>query len=126
MLKSVAKTFLTVIVLQVWVNAALTQHPSVESGVCVQGSMTVTEIKQVPYAEVKDIRFEGKKSTHPKESKSHSPTDIATPNEEKIKMFYSSLASCSSKPAILALVESTKSLDPKFPMSLSQLFKPLW
>ena len=47
-----------------------------------------------------------------------------------MKIFYSSLAYCSSKPAILALVEPfsssyvPKSLNPKLPMSLSQVFKP--
>ena len=108
--------------------------------------MTVTEkraywviptgIKQVPYAQTKDIRFEGKKNSHPEASKSrssHSPTpvqEIAASNEEEMKIFYSSLASCSSKPAILALVEPFSSsyvpkfLDSKLPMSLSQLFKP--
>ena len=46
-----------------------------------------------------------------------------------MRIFYSSLAYCSSKPAILALVEPfssslvPKSLDPKLPMRLSQLFK---
>ena len=69
-----------------------------------------TGIKQVPYAQIKDIRFEGKKSSHPKASKSrssHSPTpvqEISAPNEEEMKILYSSLAYCSSKPAILALV----------------------
>ena len=95
-----------------------------------------TEIKQVPYAQIKDIRFEGKKSSHLEASKSrssHSPTlvqEISAPNEEEMKILNSSLAYCSSKPAILALVEPfsssyvPKSLDPKLPMSLSQLFKP--
>ena len=119
---------------------------AVESGVRIRDSMTVTEkkaywvipagIKQVPYAQIRNIKFQGKKSSHQEVSCSrrlpHSPTpgpDVAAPDDEEMKGFYSSLALCSSKPAILSLVEPysnnyvPKSLNSKLPMCLSQLFR---
>ena len=87
----------------------------------MQDSMTVTDkkaywvtssgIKKVPNAQIKKKEFQGRKNSHTARSTSRrsspSPTvgpNIAVPNKEEMICFYSSLASCSSKPAILALV----------------------
>lgn len=114
-----------------------------------------TGVKEVQYAPVKDIGFLGKKrsawmmescnfrsptptastssstSTTPRSSKSPTPVaSVAPPDCEEIKAFFGSLASCSSKPAILSLVEPyssqyvPKSLHNSLPQCLSELFKP--
>lgn len=93
---------------------------AVESGVRIRDSMTVTQkqaywvipnaVKEVPYAPVQNINFQGKKGSHMKRTaarSSQSPTsDLEkVPSDEEMTTFFTSLASCSSKPAILALVE---------------------
>ena len=88
----------------------------------MRDSMTVTDkkaywvtpsgiIKKVPNAQIKKKEFQGRKNSHRARSTSRrsspSPTvgpNIAVPNKEEVIRLYSSLASCSSKPAILALV----------------------
>ena len=100
----------------------------------------------MPYARVKDIDFTGKKkcwsaietckiSSHSRYSQSPAPTAqrasrsptpiFKAPNASRTKAFLDSLATCSSKPAILSLVEPhssryvPKSVDGSPPVCLS-------
>ncbi len=110
-------------------------------------------VKEVPYAPVKSIDFVGKKrsfaalhsldfrhSTSPTPSSSstcrsasRSPTPVPIlkpPTQEEVTGFFSELATCSTKPAILSLVEPHSSsyipisLDEGLPPCVSELFKP--
>lgn len=130
---------------------------AIESGVRIRDSMTVTQkkaywvipngVKEVPYARVRDIEFTGKKkcwkaveksdftvnsgsscSFTPRASKSPSPMS-KTADITRTKNFLASLASCSSKPAILSLVEPyssqyiPKAADGSLPLCLTTLYK---
>ena len=115
-----------------------------------------TGVKEVPYAPVKDIAFRGKKRSAsmieslqystscasqtsalpagPSPSPSTTPIppvcSAKAPDQDEFKNFLDALASCSSKPAILSLVEPhcssyiPKSLDGSLPPCLTELFKP--
>ena len=70
-------------------------------------------------------------SSTPRSSKSPTPPpSIVPPDEKDFKIFLGSLASCTSKPAILSLMEAHSSkyipspLSIDLPMCLSELFKP--
>lgn len=109
-------------------------------------------VKEVPYAPVKCIDFVGKRSiaalystpdfrhsSSPSPSSSptcrsisRSPTPapiIKPPTQEEVDDFFSDLATCSTKPAILSLVEPHSSsyipvsLNESLPLCLSELFK---
>ena len=107
-------------------------------------------IKDVPYSRVRDIEFTGKKKSwaaietgdFPSSSKSsRSPTPtvqraslspppmIKTPDASRTKNFLASLASCSSKPAILSLVEPyssryiPKAADGSLPLCFTILYR---
>ena len=121
---------------------------AVESGVRMRDSMTVTQkkaywvipnvVKEVPYAPVSKINFIGRKGsqTQLRAAKSSSPPppspskNIPDVTDEEASQLFASLAKCSSKPAILSLVEPycseyiPKSLDEGLPSSLSCLYKP--
>jgi hypothetical protein len=125
---------------------------AIESGVRARDSLTVTQkkaywvipkaIKEVQYAPAKDIQFQGKKralSSLASSKKSSSPQlneednkspNIPVPTDAEVDKFYSSLSSCQSKPAILALVEPycnsyvPSTLDEGLPKSLSLLYSP--
>ena len=66
----------------------------------------------------------------PRASKSPTPDREKTPSHDETMAFLSSLATCSSKPAILSLVAPyssryiPKTLDSSLPMCLSELYKP--
>ena len=66
----------------------------------------------------------------PRASKSPTPLREKTPSHDETMGFLSSLATCSSKPAILSLVAPhssrcvPKTLDSSLPMYLSELYKP--
>lgn len=133
---------------------------AIEAGVRIRDSMTVTQkkaywvmpsaMKDVPYAPVKCIDFIGKKrsftalqssqlvsgnkplrspSPTPRSSKSPTPA-FEDATDEETKTFFASLSTCSTKPAILSLVEPyaskyvPQSLDEGLPLCLSELYKP--
>lgn len=66
----------------------------------------------------------------PRASKSPTPVREKTPSHDETMTFFSSLATCSSKPAILSLIAPyssqyiPKTLDSGLPMCLSELYKP--
>ena len=124
---------------------------AVESGVRIRDSMTVTEkkaywvipssVKEVPYAPVRLINFEGRKGslaklTSPQSSPSSSSQPpsalarVAKPTSTEKAKFAALLASCPSKPAILSLVQPhssnyvPKSADEDLPMCLTNLYRP--
>ena len=120
---------------------------AVESGVRMRDSMTVTQkkaywvipnvVKKVPYAPVSKISFIGRKGSqtqlHSSTSNPPSPSqlkDMPDITDEEVSQLFASLAKCSSKPAILSLVEPycsqyvPKSLDEGLPSSLSCLYTP--
>lgn len=119
---------------------------ALESGVRIRDSMTVTQkkaywvipgaIKSVPYAPISSIKFIGKKGSinaiTSRPSKSPTPVSdkpIPSPSHEEMQAFFGSLASISSKPAILSLIDPysdnyvPKSLDENLPMVLTSLYK---
>ena len=130
---------------------------AVEAGVRIRDSMTVTQkkaywvmpsgVKDVPYAQVKDIEFIGKKrsvtaiqtsqflsGSQPSPStprSSKSPTSaFEEATEKETEAFFALLSTCKTKPAILSLVEPyasnyiPKSLDENLPLCLSGMYKP--
>ena len=107
-------------------------------------------VKDVPYAPVKSIELIRKKkritviqtSQFPR-GNTPSPSPCSTPRssrstapafeeatEEETDVFFASLSTCKTKPAILSLVEPyasnyiPKSLDENLPLCLSGLYKP--
>ena len=132
---------------------------AIESGIRLRDSMTVTQkkaywvipnsVKEVPYAPIMDINFFGKShsinrvtpTSTPSSSRSssHTPPTLSTastprslqpPLDEELEDFYKALASNSTKPAILSIIEpySSKyvpvSLNEDLPMCLLDLMKP--
>lgn len=125
---------------------------AIEAGVRLRDSMTVTQkkaywvippaIKDVPYAKVKNMNFQGKSSSWRQTrslsksvSPSPSPAPLPAPKKkrpseftEDFNKFLSDLDACSSKPAILSLIPQfsdkfvPKSLAPDFPSPLSNLY----
>ncbi len=65
----------------------------------------------------------------PRESKSPTPS-FKAPDFDEVKTFFDALANCSSKPAVLSLIEPysssyvPKSLDINLPICLTELYKP--
>ena len=120
---------------------------AIESGVRIRDSMTVTEkkaywvipsaVKEAPYAPVRLINFEGRKGSLAKLAspqcqarKSSDSAKATTPSTADKAKFMQSLASCPSKPAILALIEPhsgdyiPKSADEALPVCLTNLYQP--
>ena len=106
-------------------------------------------VKEVPYAPIMDINFFGKShsinrvtpTSTPSSSRSSSPTppssstastprSLQPPLDEELEDFYKALASNSTKPAILSIIEPyssnyvTMSLNEDLPMCLLDLMKP--
>ena len=133
---------------------------AMESAVRSRESLTVTKkkaywamptsVKEVPYAPIKKIKFQGKKAskadlikTHPGPSSSSSNSSfthglslspskcaVSVPSSDEMSKLYEALASCPSSPAILALVDPhykkyiPKSLDEDLPSCLMNLYEP--
>ncbi len=122
---------------------------AVESAIRKKDSLTVTEkksywvmpsVKVVPYSPIKNIKFDGKKSAKaillavdnrtPPTQASSTTSAVSAPVAEDINKLYDVLSLCSSKPAILALVEPycndyiPKSMDEDLPSCLMNLYNP--
>ena len=75
-------------------------------------------VKQIDYAEIKDINFKSAKklkaemeksvsdcSLRKEESKNLNPCEISKPSQAEMDQFYSSLNDCKVKPAVLSLID---------------------
>ena len=122
---------------------------AIEAGVRMRDSLTVTQkkaywvippsVKEVSYSRIKDMNFQGKHSSwkqsrSPSSSVSPSPSPSPSPVPENytsgFDCFLNSLATCSTKPAILSLISPysdsyiPKSLAPDLPIALTNLYDP--
>ena len=117
---------------------------AIEAGVKQRDSLTVTDkkaywvlppaVKTVPYAKVKDINFFKTPTGSAGESRAccianKTPTKVVScPTHNELKEFYTSLSKCSSKPAILSVIDEfslpyiPKFLAPDLPPVLSDLY----
>lgn len=124
---------------------------AIDAGVRIRDLMTVTQkkaywvlppsMKDVPYAPLRQIKFIGKagvmaemrspspRSRSPTPMQPSSQSSASLPSSGEVDAFFASLSQCSTKPAILSLVQSysssyiPSSLANDLPAPLSALFK---